>query len=97
MLDEHWRKALLVLDLHRVEHAAVGIEADKELAACLEILKCLHGLSVKNGDVKCPSRKIRPRTPGPGGGRTVFGLATLRRGIAGSPPPFLRPRWIRER
>ena len=38
VLDEGRSEALFVLDLHRVEHAAVGIKADEEFVLRLEIL-----------------------------------------------------------
>ena len=37
MFDKHGREALLVLDFHAVENAAIGIDADKELLGRFEI------------------------------------------------------------
>ena len=41
MFDEHRREALLVLDLHAVENAAVGVDADEEFLRGFEIAQGL--------------------------------------------------------
>jgi hypothetical protein len=41
MLDEHGREALLVLDLHAVENAAIAVDADKEFLRGFEIFQNL--------------------------------------------------------
>ena len=45
MLNEHWSKALLMLDLHRVKHTAVGIDADEKFAARLKVPQDLCGVA----------------------------------------------------
>jgi hypothetical protein len=45
MFYEHGRKTFLVLDFHAVENAAVGVDADEELASGFEIAKDLGGIS----------------------------------------------------
>jgi len=47
VLDEHRRKALLVLDFHAVENTAIGVDADEELFGWFEIAKDLSGVGHK--------------------------------------------------
>lgn len=49
MLDEHRGEALLVLDLHGIEDAAVGINADKETVGRSELPKDESGIVVGHG------------------------------------------------
>jgi hypothetical protein len=44
ILDVHRCEALLVLDLHRVEHAAIGVNADEEFPGRFEINEKLFRL-----------------------------------------------------
>ena len=45
VLGEHRREALLLLDLQRVKHAAVGVDADKKTVARLEVVQHLGGVA----------------------------------------------------
>ena len=45
VLHKHRRETFLLLDLHRVEHAAVGIDADEKLAARLKVAQHLCGVA----------------------------------------------------
>src|SRR5258707_5524678 len=45
MFDKHWSEALLVLDLHAVENAAVRVDADEERFGRFEVLETLGGVT----------------------------------------------------
>jgi hypothetical protein len=45
VFDEHRRETFLVLDLHAVKDAAVGINADEKFAGRFEVAKDLCGIA----------------------------------------------------
>ena len=45
VLHKHRREAFLLLDFHRVEHAAVGVDADEEIVFWLEVAEDLCGIA----------------------------------------------------
>jgi hypothetical protein len=50
MLDEHRRETFLVLDFHRIEHASIGINPDKELLCRFEITQRLDWIGHNSFD-----------------------------------------------
>src|SRR6185369_17176216 len=49
MFDVHRRETLFVFDLHAVENAAIGVDADKEFLGGFEIFQCLRRVAHKLG------------------------------------------------